>query len=106
MMLGSTRSPMSPRLSRRNLGNVLRQLGDQPPAQSLLWMSANSAHGGLQRKAMSAEELERFYSWIVRTCNETHGTSERDTNVLQASAELPQADDVDAFDPEEFNALP
>ena len=68
-LLGASRSQMTLALSRRNLGSTLRQIQQGPPEQSLLWMSANSAHGGLQRKAMSAEELASLLPWIAKGCH-------------------------------------
>lgn len=77
-----------------NLGAVLQQIGNTAPQQTLLWMSANSAHGKLKKKPMSAAELNRLAAWIQRV----HGELEQEMSsqtIAQTSYEAPIDDGVD-----------
>lgn len=107
-LLGLGRSSIPRNLMHRNLGAALRKI-DGPAQQSLLWMSASSPHGGMQRK-LRKEELSKLYQWIARVSHELgrelgreQGSQRGVSAVSQASAELP-LDDIDPFDPAEFNA--
>jgi len=105
---------MSVNLNRRNLGATLRTIGRVPAEQTLLWSSANAAHGGLTKRAMSAGELRRLYQWIDGVAGEL-GT-QADSRIALASAQQPlassnsaspqdMASTVDPFDPAEFNQI-
>lgn len=101
-LVGTSYSGVPARLTHRNLGATLRQLG-APASDTVLWMSANSAHGGLPRRPLKEAERLRLFDWIERTCHDLGWNDS--SSVRQAKAEAAVRGSSDPFDPEEFNRL-
>ena len=99
-LLSSSTARAPQNITYRNLGSTLRQIGRYPAEQTLLWMSARAAHGGLKKPTLTTTEQEKVLTWIQRV-NRDHGVAE--PNVITASNLTNVGEDP--FDPEQFNEL-
>ena len=99
-VLRKSRNP-SIRTTHTNLGATLQRIGSEAPMHTLLWMSANSAHGKLKRKPLSDADLELLALWIARVQRELGEHTK--SSVRVASYTEPIDPDEDPFDPEAFN---
>lgn len=100
-LIGSLGSKPAAGTTQRNLGATLRRIDITAPRQSLLWMSANSSHGGSSKKPMGEQDLDMLAGWMDRVTRElAAGEPFMNRESLQAR----QDEGPDPFDPAEFNA--
>ena len=94
-------------LTERNLGATLRNIGDLPPPQTLLWTSASSVHGNLDRHPLNAAQRRILLEWIEQTAAELSGRPNVESSRsgrADVDATGATVGDVDPFDPAPFNA--
>lgn len=91
------------RTTHSNLGATLQRIDKESPQHTLLWMSANSAHGKLKRKPLSDADLDLLALWIARVQRELDANTE--SSVRVASYTEPIDPNKDPFDPDAFNQL-
>jgi len=103
-----TRSPWAkvPRgITQRNLGASLRRIGAQAPRETVLWMSANSAHGTLRKKPLQDAQLRTLLAWIELANADLGGPRTIGSEEIHESlSEADLAPGIDPFDPSVFNA--
>ncbi len=100
LLLG--RSPLPQSVTQRNLGATLRQINEPVPQQSLFWLSATEAHGGLAKDPLTTAELEKVLNWTVLAHRDAHGEA-----IANASTRLRKnrTEELgDPFDPAGFNS--